>query len=632
MYKQKRKRKRTSAEQLAVLEGVFRANQHPNLTLRNQLAVQLLMTPRSVQKWFQNRRAKARNQVCTNTSKVIGSPLGSNLPQQPDVSRLSDPNINPLGAQLPGQVNPIVAAAAMAAMNVLSQQQQQQPNNGAGLLPSPSVLTGNPPFPILPGLEGGLSSSQVLGLQAQANVLSLYEFFNLSRLSAAMAGNATSTTSAVPNLQVPGLPVPGLPFFASGSGGQSLETNVLEPAIPSPFTSATLAKQSPHIQSRNTLPAIANQSVIAPVAVKAITPPSSPPSQQKPMNGLMLLSGVAGGLINSEQTSGSSTQSTTIPTSSEVSSPLTAFKSSRSPTRSPSHVVDALFSACTNANEAQLLDLIERKVDLNCRDSAGNTPLLLAAGFGYTALVKLLAQNNADVSAENNSGITPVYIAAKFGHQATLEFLLECKGEFNKPEKNTLETALHAATSKGFIQIMTSLLEAGAKVNVKDSLGRTPLHLHSGYPRVVQVLTGKGADVHEKDNEGLTPLHYAVRDGQTSAAVALLDCGAKFDERSSGIGFTPVHMACACLSSPELLELLVERGADPKAKTNDGRTCLHLAVEKGNAEVVTVLMDKGLCDLLDEKDDSGLSPLEIAQKRGEANIVNILQSKATSSK
>ncbi|KAF8838818.1 hypothetical protein BDN67DRAFT_1012812 [Paxillus ammoniavirescens] len=51
-------RKRTSRSQLKVLEDVFRKDTKPNASLRKQLAAQLDMSPRAVQVWFQNRRAK----------------------------------------------------------------------------------------------------------------------------------------------------------------------------------------------------------------------------------------------------------------------------------------------------------------------------------------------------------------------------------------------------------------------------------------------------------------------------------------------------------------------------------------------------------------------------------------------
>ncbi|EJD42657.1 hypothetical protein AURDEDRAFT_114920 [Auricularia subglabra TFB-10046 SS5] len=56
-----RHRKRTSRHQLQVLEAVFVDDQKPGPAIRKKLAVELSMTPRSVQVWFQNRRAKDKN-------------------------------------------------------------------------------------------------------------------------------------------------------------------------------------------------------------------------------------------------------------------------------------------------------------------------------------------------------------------------------------------------------------------------------------------------------------------------------------------------------------------------------------------------------------------------------------------
>ncbi|ORX62361.1 homeobox-domain-containing protein [Hesseltinella vesiculosa] len=56
-----RKRTRATPEQLAVLEDTFAANVSPNSKLRKQLSERLQMSERSIQIWFQNRRAKVKH-------------------------------------------------------------------------------------------------------------------------------------------------------------------------------------------------------------------------------------------------------------------------------------------------------------------------------------------------------------------------------------------------------------------------------------------------------------------------------------------------------------------------------------------------------------------------------------------
>ncbi|KAI5181255.1 hypothetical protein NEOKW01_1474 [Nematocida sp. AWRm80] len=65
-------RKRTSKEQLEVLEKTFETNIKPDAALRKSLASRLGMTPRSVQVWFQNKRAKVKNDK--NTKSIEPQP------------------------------------------------------------------------------------------------------------------------------------------------------------------------------------------------------------------------------------------------------------------------------------------------------------------------------------------------------------------------------------------------------------------------------------------------------------------------------------------------------------------------------------------------------------------------------
>ncbi len=78
---------------------------------------------------------------------------------------------------------------------------------------------------------------------------------------------------------------------------------------------------------------------------------------------------------------------------------------------------------------------------------------------------------------------------------------------------------------------------------------------------------------------GLTPLLHAVRQGHTSAALALLDGGADINQPSAGDGTTPLLIA-AVNGQFDLARVLLERGADPNLASQAGTTALYAVLER----------------------------------------------------
>ncbi|OAD73910.1 Homeodomain-like DNA binding domain-containing transcription factor, partial [Phycomyces blakesleeanus NRRL 1555(-)] len=56
-------RMRATPKQLELLEKTFSINPSPNNRMREQMSKELAMSERSIQIWFQNRRAKVKNQA-----------------------------------------------------------------------------------------------------------------------------------------------------------------------------------------------------------------------------------------------------------------------------------------------------------------------------------------------------------------------------------------------------------------------------------------------------------------------------------------------------------------------------------------------------------------------------------------
>ncbi|KAF9100021.1 hypothetical protein BGX23_007475 [Mortierella sp. AD031] len=90
-----KRRRRTSRSQFKTLEKAFSENPKPNASTRQQLAQRLSMTPRGIQVWFQNRRAKTKHISSTSSSRATHqvNPNNTSADDQPedDIGPEDDP-------------------------------------------------------------------------------------------------------------------------------------------------------------------------------------------------------------------------------------------------------------------------------------------------------------------------------------------------------------------------------------------------------------------------------------------------------------------------------------------------------------------------------------------------------------
>lgn len=256
---------------------------------------------------------------------------------------------------------------------------------------------------------------------------------------------------------------------------------------------------------------------------------------------------------------------------------------------------------------------------------AGWQTLHLAAEEGYEELVRALLEKGAPIEVTTKRGWTPLHAAASNGHTGTVQLLLN-KGANIDAKAVGGWTPLHSAVQHGHESAVRELLERGAKMT-PTSDGWLPLHTAAqfGQVAIAQLLLARGADVMMRDKESKTPLHLAATYGHQDIITLLLDKGASISETVVGSNSTALHMASRNERENEnVVRLLLERGADPKAVETDGSTPLHSAAAGGLVSIMKLLIEHGAEVGAKSKDGTALA---LVAYYGHENAVRFLISK-----
>jgi len=147
-----------------------------------------------------------------------------------------------------------------------------------------------------------------------------------------------------------------------------------------------------------------------------------------------------------------------------------------------------------------------------------------AAALGKTSRVEaLLAEDAVLLNAYSADGFTPLHLACFYGHHDVVACLLERGADPRLRSRNERAgTPLHEAANTGQSDILLMLLAHGAGVNATDSCGWTALHFAAskGFVDIVETLLGVGA-IHPHDEDGRTPRDLALENGQLETFRAL---------------------------------------------------------------------------------------------------------------
>ncbi|MBM1173641.1 ankyrin repeat domain-containing protein [Microvirga arabica] len=193
-----------------------------------------------------------------------------------------------------------------------------------------------------------------------------------------------------------------------------------------------------------------------------------------------------------------------------------------------------LLNAVTDkdVDAAQIQALLSRGADIDARDEAGRTALLIATHGNRIEAARALIEAGADVNAKDRINDSPYLYAGARGHLEILTMTLAHGADLRSTNRYG-GTALIPASERGHVDTVRVLIEAGVDVDHVNNLGWTALLeaiiLSDGaerHQRIVGLLVKAGADINFADRDGVKPLQHARSRGYREIEATLVAAGA----------------------------------------------------------------------------------------------------------
>ena len=277
----------------------------------------------------------------------------------------------------------------------------------------------------------------------------------------------------------------------------------------------------------------------------------------------------------------------------------------------------ALICAACYGSVKSLKVLVQNGANVNAGNQLGETPVMSAAAGGFSNIVDYLIDSGADLNATNHMGQSSFIYAARNGNVEMVKYL---QGKGIEVRDGEFEMALIDAIERNSIEMVKTLIEMGADVN-DQALQHAVLIGNSEMVRYLVVDHGGNVSLVVNGNPILS---MAVERSYTEIVQCLIDNGADVEEKNSN-GETPL-MVAVDHGYLEMVDLLVRRGANINAHGGwEGNTVFMYAVARGDLEFVEKIHQ--YAPVLIEYYNQHKTPLMIAAETGNLELVRYIVEK-----
>lgn len=215
----------------------------------------------------------------------------------------------------------------------------------------------------------------------------------------------------------------------------------------------------------------------------------------------------------------------------------------------------------------------------------------------FSLFAFLAVFNMTHVALAGSSKVTNIFDLCAFGNVKQVEKALKHGAKINVADASGFTPLMYAMQNKD-VRILQFLLDKGARLDVTASFeygdGMTPLMRASyfGNMDVIVFLIKSGVNVNAKDSCGGTALMYAAESSPRAVLNALIRAGARIDERMDN-GMSALMIAAQSNQSPDVISLFLSAGANVSFRDDQGRTAADYAT--GNPKIYNSEFYRMLC-------------------------------------